>query len=138
MLEYVFFNDDPCDRFCEFASAKGLACVLERGSPELVVKIDEQLVDDPLADELDLYYDEMFALDQSLYEAANASAADDGHKAGVVVNLSDGRAVYAEVAPDLLTRIMSVIDQRDLAELVSAVVDAVEHPDDRTLCQRPG
>lgn len=136
MLEYVFFNAEPCARFRKFASSRGLTSTLDSQALEQVVRIDEDAVDDALADELDLFYDEMFAMDQSLFEKAGDASQDNCHKAGVVVNLSDGRAVYAEVAPDVLSRVMATLDQRDLADLVAAVVDAVENPDERTFCQR--
>ena len=56
--------------------------------------------------------------------------------AGVVVNLKDGRSVYANVPGDLLQRIMQALSPKELGELVNAIVDAVENPDDGPLCKR--
>ena len=75
---------------------------LTEGEPELIVGVEEDLVDDAMADALDGFYDEMFALDQGLYEHAAEASPDDYQTAGVVVNLQDGRAVYADIPPDIL------------------------------------
>lgn len=136
MLEYVFFNEEPCVRFRQFLSDKGLVSELDERDPEKVVLVSESAVDDDLADEIDGFYDEMFDLDQSLHESGTPDSPEDYHAAGVVVNLNDGRAVYAEVAPALLSRVMSLLEPQDLNDLVAAVVDAVENPDERTFCQR--
>lgn len=136
MLEYVFFNEEPCARFQEFLVARGLQSDLEERDPERIIQVEESAVDDALADEIDRFYDEMFALDQALHESESPTSRENYHAAGVVVNLDDGRAVYAEVAPDLLSRVMSALEPQDLNDLVAAVVDAVENPDERSFCER--
>lgn len=136
MLEYAFFSAEPCERFCRFAENCGLRPQVERGDPETVVRLDEQAVDDELADLIDAFYDDMFMLDQALFEEAADGSGDDYQAAGVVVNLGDGRAVYADVPPQLLGKVMQALSPEDLASLVAAIVDAVEAPDERTLCQR--
>jgi hypothetical protein len=135
MLEYVFFNPEPCARFRGFVEEKGVPSSLARGELELIVQLDEGDVDDALADIIDAHYDEMFALDQRLYEADLGSSAGC-HTSGVVVNLADGRSVYAGVRPDLLAKVMQALSARELGELVEAIVDAVEVPDERGLCRR--
>lgn len=136
MLEYVFFNAEPCDRFCGFLSDKGLEPSVEHGDPERIVVIAEEAVDDALADEIDAFYDEMFSLDQTLFDSGQSQSPDDYHAAGVVVNLRDGRAVYADVPPLLLRKVMEALSPEELGDFVNAVVDAVERPDERTFCQR--
>ena len=136
MLEYVFFHTDPRDRFCAFARERGLEPSLTEGEPEFIVGVEEAGVDDAMADALDAFYDEMFALDQGLYEQA-AEALNDGYQAaGVVVNLQDGRAVYADIPPAILAKVTQALTLPELSELVNAIVAAVEHPDPRSLCQR--
>ena len=136
MLEYVFFHADPCARFCAFVRERGLEPSLTEGEPEFIVGVQEDGVDDTMADALDGFYDEMFALDQSLYEQA-AEASHDGYQAaGVVVNLQDGRAVYADIPPVILAKVTQALTLPELSDLVNAIVTAVEHPDPRSLCQR--
>jgi len=136
MLEYVFFHADPCARFCAFVREKGLEPSITEGEPEFIVGVEEDGVDDDMADALDGFYDEMFALDQGLYEQA-AEALQDGYQAaGVVVNLQDGRAVYADIPPAILAKVTQALTLPELSDLVNAIVTAVEHPDSRSLCQR--
>ncbi len=136
MLEYVFFNAEPCERFCAFLKDQGLDCETRQNDPGTIVCVEENAVDDAMADVIDARYDELFALDQALFDEGTGQTPDDYHAAGVVVNLADGRAVYAEVPPALLGKVMQALAPHELGMLVDAVVDAVEHPDRRTFCQR--
>ena len=74
------------------------------------------------------------ALDQSLFEADGAAAGE--HTAGVVVTLASGDTVNAQVDPLLPGRIMGVLTPQEFDRVVDAIVDAVEHPDPRPLCER--
>jgi len=136
MLEYVFFNSEPCEQFRAFLAERGVMSSLTKGELELIVQIEEASVDDALADLIDARYDELFELDQRLYEAGLARATDNHQASGVVVNLRDGRAVYAGVRPDLLCKVIQALSPEELGELVDAIVEAVESPDDRSLCKR--
>jgi hypothetical protein len=136
MLEYVFFNAEPCARFLAYVREMGLEPTLTKGELESVVGVEEDRVDDAMADALDTFYDAMFALDQSLHDGASEESCDEYRAAGVVVNLKDGRAVYADIPPDILGKVMQALTLPELSDLVNAIVDAVEHPDPRSLCQR--
>jgi hypothetical protein len=136
MLEFVFFDPQPRRKFAEFLRARGLAPTEREDDETQVVAIPED-VDDALLDTIEAFYDEMMALDRELFEAG-ADGDDGGHQAaGVVLNLASGQTVYARVAPQLLGRIMEVLTPQEFGEVVNAIVDAVEHPDDRPLCHRP-
>lgn len=136
MIEYVFFNTEPCARFCAFLREHGIEPTLAEGDLERLVQVEEDLVDDDLADILDACYDELFALDRAIYGREAMSEGRDYEGSGVVVNLKDGTAVYAEVSPALLGKVMQALSLEELADLVNAIVDAVENPDARSLCQR--
>ena len=136
MLEYVFFNAEPCARFCAFLRGHGIEPGLAEGEPERLVQVEEDLVDDDLADTLDAYYEEMFALDHAIYSEETASGGHEYAGSGLVVNLKDGTAVYADVPPALLGKAMAALSLAELSDLVNAIVDAVENPDRRSLCQR--
>ena len=136
MLEYVFFNDEPCRRFVQFLSQKELQATLDEREIERVIMLPEEEITDALADEIDAFYDEMFELDQQLYEETEPDSPESYHASGVVVNLKDGRAVYADVTPALLSKVMETLAPEELGELVDAIVQAVEDPDERTFCQR--
>lgn len=138
MLEYVFFNDEPRKRFQKFLSGQGLTAELLQGELETVLRVEEAAVDDALADRIDGYYDEMFALDQELYEQQLDLGPEGYSASGVVVHLKDGRSVYAGVRPALLGKLAGALTPEEIGELVDAVVSAVEAPDERGLCRRTG
>jgi hypothetical protein len=136
MLEYVFFNQEPRTRFWAFLREQGIDAALAEGEDELLVKVQEDAVDDDLADAVDAFYDEMFALDQEIHSRERAAGSDEYQGSGVVVNLKDGTAVYADIPPALLNKVMEALTLGELSDLVGAIVDAVENPDPRSLCRR--
>ena len=139
MLQYVFFHEEPVRRFCSFLTELGLSPADENTGESWLVSLEEEKVDDVTADRIDAFYDEMFDLDQKLYDSGMQEDSENFGSAGVVVNLGDGTSVYADVPPDLLHRVMQVLTPRELGDLVNAIVDAVEKPDGRPLCKRqPG
>ena len=139
MLEYVFFHQQPMDQFCEFLRDKGIPFQLLESNESLLLAIEEQSINDSMADIIDEYYDEMLDLDQSIYDQGMVEDEENYAAAGIVVNLMDGQSVYADVPGDLLRKIMDVLSPQELGDLVNAIADAVENPDKRALCKRhPG
>ncbi len=135
MLEYVFFDPRPRDRFVQFVEAAGLAPRLEEDDGLLKVLLPEDL-DDELAERIEEHYDEMMELGRELYEQEGEDDEVGYHAAGITVQLRDGSNVYAEVDPRLLGRIMEVLTPEEFNQVVNAIAGAVENPDARTLCQR--
>jgi hypothetical protein len=139
MLEYIFFHEQPLHRFTSFLVELGLAPQQARTDESMLVMLEEESVDDDTADRIDDFYDDMFDLDQELFAAGMQEDGENYASAGVVVNLGDGKTVYADVPGDLLQKIMQALTPQELGDLVNAIVDAVENPDQRPLCKRqPG
>ena len=136
MLEYVFFEEEPRERFQDFLDGEGLDWTLEVRDPETLVLLDDTEIDDALADRIEDLYDELFDLERALYESGMPESAEHYTGTGVVVNLKDGRRVYAKLPAELLSRVLSVISPEELGTFVDAIVCAVEDPDERTFCQR--
>lgn len=131
VLEFVFFDRRPRQRFVDFLAARDVVATVFDEAETLGVAIPED-TDDALLERIEAYYDEMMALDQVIFES-DAEAA--GHQAaGVVVNLASGDTVYARVDSALLGRVMAVLSPQELGDLVNAIVDAVERRDARPLC----
>lgn len=132
MLEFVFFHPRPQQRFVVFLRERGVEATELTEAETLGIGIPED-IDGRLLDEIEAFYDEMLTLDQEIFEAETP---ETGHQAaGVVLNLGSGETVYARVDPRLLGKVMQVLSAEELGELVNAIVDAVEHPDRRPLCQ---
>ena len=135
MLEYVFFDERPRDQFVTFLQQKSVELKLEEDEGLLKVWISEDL-DDDLDEAIEDFYDDMMALNQQLYEDEHNEAEVGYNAAGIVLELSTGENVYAQVDPELLGRIMTVVTPDEFNTVVNAIVEAVENPDARTPCQR--
>lgn len=135
MLEYVFFDRRPYEQFVDFVRQLGLAPECSEDEDNFEVALPEDL-DAELNDRIEAFYDEMMDLNRELFDSEREQDGDNYQAAGVVVNLQDGRTVYADVDSALLGRIMTVLTPQEFGEVVNAIVDAVEHPDTRTFCQR--
>ncbi len=135
MLEYVFFDPRPRDRFVRFVEEAGLTPGLEDDDGLLKVLLPED-IDDDLAERIEGYYDEMMELGRELYEQEGEDDEVGYHTAGITVQLRDGSNVYAQVDPRLLGRIMEVLTPEEFNLVVNAIAEAVENPDARSLCQR--
>ena len=135
MLEYVFFDERPRDQFVTFLQQNSVELKLEEDEGLLKVWISEEL-DDDLDEAIEDLYDDMMALNQQLYEDENIEAEVGYNAAGIVLELNTGENVYAQVDPELLGRIMTVVTPDEFNTVVNAIVEAVENPDARTPCQR--
>lgn len=98
-----------------------------------MVALPEDL-DDALDEKVELYYDQMLDLNESLVAEEEGQA--HVHTAGVNVTLNDGRVVQAAVDPQLMQKLLEVVSPQELGDLVNAIADAVENPDERPFCQR--
>ena len=136
MLEYVFFHQQPMRQFCEFLQKQGLEPQILQADESLLIGLEEEAVSDALSDRIDDYYDDMMDLDQVLFNESVEPGSDDYQAAGVVVNLADGKTVYADVPGTIQKRVMEVLAPRELGDFVNAIIDAVENPDERPLCKR--
>ena len=131
MLEFVFFDSRPRQGFVDFLRSRKVPVDEFDDDETYSVGIPED-TEDELLEEIETCYEEMMAFNQALFEAEPGTG--EGQAAGVVVNLASGDTVYARVDPNLLGRIMEVLTPEELGEVVNAIVDAVENPDDRPLC----
>ncbi len=136
MLEFVFFDPRPRQRFADFLRERGVAATLLDDDETCGIGVPED-IDDALLAEIEACYDEMLAFDRELFEAAADDVQRGEQAAGVVLNLASGETVYARVDPQLLGRIMGVLTPQEFGEVVNAIVDAVERPDAGPLCHRP-
>ena len=135
MLEYVFFNQQPCNKFMERAANEGIEAIIHQQDESFIVNLPED-IDDDLQEALEQLYDELIDMDRDIEERKPDDSQGIIHTAGITVSLSDGRTVYANVSPELLSKVLQCIDTCELNILVDAIVRAVETPDASSLCQR--
>jgi len=134
MLDYIFFNKKTCDLFELSAKSADIKTVVDCADNVFTVRLEEDL-DEVLLEKLEDYYDELMDFDRTLAEQQDDSS-DNIHAAGITIQLKDGRNVYASVSPELLNKVMKSISTDELNTLVCAITEAVENPDESSLCQR--
>ena len=133
MLEFIFFNQEPQQRFVDLAQEHGVEVTLNNEGENLIVQAPEDIDDDTI-DILEQHYDVLMELDQSLVEQNDGE--DALHNAGITIQLNNGENVYARVPPDLLNRILQTISNEEPNLIVNAIVEAVENPQPVRLCEK--
>jgi hypothetical protein len=133
MLEYIFFDERPWRQFIDYLESLGLQPTYSSGDQGWLVALPEDL-DDALDEKVEAYYDRMLEMNESLVAEAEGDA--HVHTAGVNVTLADGRVVQAAIDPKLMQRLLAAVTPEELGDLVNAIADAVENPDERPFCQR--
>lgn len=133
MLDYVFFDSSPRDKFIEYLIQKGIAYMASDGEGILMISIDEGLGDE-LSSNVETYYDEMMELGAEIL----SNQTDDGqvNVAGLTVTLADGRISYALLDPKIINKVLDVLELDELNTLVNSIANAVENPDGTPLCKR--
>lgn len=134
MLDYIFFNKQTYNLFKKSAISSGLKPVIDCQDGYYTVRLDEDS-DEVTLEKLEDFYDELVEMDRLLADEQDDSSANI-NTAGISVRLKDGRHVYARVSPDLLNKVMQSISADELNTLVCAITEAVENPDEQSLCQR--
>ena len=134
MLEFVFFHKVLAEKFIKKIESYQIKAKLIKEDPAWEVHVPED-IDDSIDEELNDYYDELFADDQEMYESSNAEDSDY-NAAGIEINLQDGTKIMAETDQKLLGKVLSTITFDEFNQLVHDIASAVENPDERSICQR--
>jgi len=136
VLEYLFFTPAIADKFAAALQENGLAYVreIEPMQGATLLKIAEG-VDDALWDSLDELYEVLNTEDQTLLEAGLVDE-DAKSTAGIYLQLAGGRQTVAQINPDVMNRMLSVITMDEFNAFIETIVRNVETPDDSAICQR--
>lgn len=127
MLEYIFFHESLRDRFVDFLRAQGVEAELSEADGLMVAVPDD--LDDELSERIENEYDLLL---QEHTEVMDGILEKD--VAGVRVVLANGMPATIRLDPDLLARLLQSISMEELRDMVQAIAEQVEHPDDRPLC----
>ena len=137
MLEFIFFHQKPYQLFVDELKERALTFSISQDEEEneYEVHMDEDL-DDDLLEEIEECYDRLMEMNQQLVDEEEGQSSNNYHLASITVTLADGSISYARIPPALLSKMMQVITPEELGQVVTAIADAVENPDDRSMCQR--
>ena len=140
MLDYVLFHREPVRLFVEFLKQNSITPTMgdaSTGAADEVYEISiPDDVDDDLLDKIDARYDELMTMNQQLFYEENPSDEGNFRVATILLPLKSGETSSAHIDPDLMAKIMEVISNEELDEFVTAIVNGVENPDERTYCQK--
>ena len=132
MLEYVFFEEGPRQRFQAFLEEHRVPWTLETTHPETLVVVDDSRLEEALADRLESLYDELFALEQSIFLTEKVPPPSARRAKGIRLHLKDGTELHADLPQDLIDRILQVLSPEELDIVADAIVCAFEDSEHET------
>ncbi len=135
MIDYVFFHQQPLDLFVKFLCEQGLEPETRVFEDRMEVQVPDDL-DEDLSDRIDDRYDRLIDMEGELTDAEQYDTAESYQMAGITINLKNGKTVYADVDPGLLSRLLESVTAEEFATVVDAIASAVEEEEQRTYCQR--
>lgn len=137
VLDYLFFTRTIADQFAQALEEQSVPYQeeIEAVQEAIVFKVAETSLTPQLWDELDNLYDELSIADQALLEDA---VEDEGVQsaAGIYLQLANGQQTIAQVSPELVNRILSVLSLEEFNQFLDVIVKSVEQPNDTAICQR--
>ncbi|MBZ0092918.1 MAG: hypothetical protein K8F27_11960 [Sulfuricellaceae bacterium] len=132
MLEYIFFDEELCERFARYAGGLGVACQSRADALGMVVAVAEDLAED-LDEKLEQFYEQ---LQQEQSAIADSSAGGlKVHAAGIRATLPGGRSCMIKLEADMANRLLSCFTLDEVQELVSIIARSVENPDEKPICR---
>lgn len=134
MFEYVLFHPLPAREFVDWLKQQGVATQTRNDGEQFIIEVPDDL-DDELDQAVDAKYEALLEMNEALLNEEQGEAAGY-HKAGITVQLKDGRVSYADIDPKLMGRVLGCVTAEEFATIVDAIVTAVEDPQEQTYCQR--
>ena len=134
MLEFIFFHHNICKLFTDFITGLGIEYQVEDDDETITVSVSED-VEDELIDQIEDEYDRLLDLSRDQTDSEEGESRQNYQKASLLISLKYGEKSYAHVDMDIINRVLRNISTDELNQLIEAVADAVENPDDRSYCQ---
>ena len=136
MLDYIFFDSKLSDKFKDHLTKVGInfQCKIDRDFGSIqgeIISIDENTNEQVLKALQVLYDDLQDELEQTLEKTPDALAID---AAGMQVKLQSGLMCTLRVDPDVVTRILTVLEFDELQAFVDNIARSVEEPDSGHFC----
>ncbi len=134
MLEFIFFHQNICKSFTDFIAELGIEYQVEDDDETITVSVSED-VDDDLIEQVEDEYDRLLDLSRDQTDSEEGESGKNYQKASLLISLKNGEKSYAHVDMDIINRMLRTISTDELNQLIEAVADAVENPDNRSYCQ---
>ncbi len=136
MLDYIFFDSSLSRKFKDHLTKVGIVfkCEDDEGFGSVqgeIVSIADDTNDSVLGDLQNLYDELQDELEEILEQTDDALMMN---AAGMEVKLKDGSMCTLRVSPDVVTRILTVLEFDELQAFVENIARSVEEPDDGHFC----
>lgn len=123
--EYMFFDAGLCERFTQFATARGIPCQV-RPDPIMgfVATLPDDLADDVEA-EIETEYDALMEIQREMVDAE-----DDAARClmGVEVTLPDGQICQVRLPAAYARRLCEHFSPQEIHEIVAAIAADLSRP----------
>jgi len=134
MLEFIFFHHNISKLFTDFIAGLGIEYQVVDDEETITVSVSED-VEDELVGQIEDEYDRLLDLSRDQTDSEEGESRQNYQKASLLISLKNGDKSYAHVDVDVINRVLRTISTDELNQLIEAVADAVESPDDRSYCQ---
>ena len=134
MLEFVFFHQNISKLFTDFIAGLGIEYRVEGDEDTITVSVSED-VDDERVEQIEDEYDRLLDLSREQTDSEEGENRQNYQKASLLITLKSGDISYAHIDTDIINRVLRTISTDELNQLIEAIADAVENPDDRSYCQ---
>jgi len=134
-IEFAFLHPGAHEKFTAAAHAHGLRTSVHEdaiGTGAMIVRVSEEGLTPDIETDLEELAQKLDAEGQDW-----ADSMDDVRLSavGIVVHLSDGTQSLARVEPNMMRRMLSVLSPDELGQFVAKIADAVENPDNSSICK---
>ncbi|MBT3186286.1 hypothetical protein [Candidatus Thioglobus sp.] len=136
MLDYIFFDSKLSSKFKDHLTKAGID--FERRADEdfgsvqgEIISIADETSDEALENLQGLYDELQDELGKILEQTDDALMLN---VAGMEVKLKDGSICTLRVSPDVVTRILTVLEFDELQAFIDNIAHSVENPDDGHFC----
>ena len=133
MLEYIFFHDEPRKQFIQYLAQQDIAYVEQNDSMGMVVAVPEDMGEE-IEDTIETHYDKLMENAEELLVSDGEAA--EKNVAAITITLDDGKTIYASVSPSVINRVLAVITNQELNDLINSIVSSVLDPDESPICTR--
>ena len=134
MLEFIFFHQNISKLFTDFIAGLGIEYRVKGDAETITVSVSED-AEDRLVEQIEDEYDRLLDLSRDQTDNEEGESRQNYQKASLLISLKTGEKSYAHVDVNVINRILRTISTDELNQLIEAIADAVENPDDRSYCQ---
>jgi hypothetical protein len=133
MLEYIFFHDELRKQFIQYLAQQDIAYVEQNDSMGMVVAVPEDMGEE-IHDTIETHYEKLMENAEELLVSDGEAA--EKNVAAITITLDDGKTIYASVSPSVINRVLAVITNQELNDLVNSIVSSVLDPAESPICTR--